>query len=65
MISNRCNGQYYRMLFAGADIVEITGFLMQQQCRPLEGVFGFHFDLLRRGKGAPVLLSGCCTLGEM
>ncbi|WP_428543494.1 SH3 domain-containing protein [Profundibacter sp.] len=54
-----------QVIVAGADNVEITGFLMPQQCRPLEGVFGFRFDLLRRGKGAPVLLSGCCTLGEM
>ena len=63
LAQNRGFGQ--QVMVAGADNVEITGFLMPQQCRPLEGVFGFHFDLLRRGKGAPVLLSGCCTLGEM
>ena len=54
-----------QVMVAGADNVEITGFLMSQQCRPLEGVYGFRFNLLRKGKGAPVLLSGCCTLGEM
>ena len=54
-----------QVVVAGADDVEITGFLMPQQCRPLEGVYGFRFDLLRRGKGAPVFLSGCCTLGKI
>lgn len=54
-----------QVVVADANGMEITGILTPEQCHPLVGVFGYRFELFRKGKATPLLLSGCCTLGKI